>query len=94
MVHAPYTMRRLPALCTNAGFNIKDIRSHGYVQTRSPDHLLSLSSRTLDAAVRAEDFGDALSDGFYCEAQRCVDNDTFYGAVLFMAVRAEKSGQL
>jgi ubiquinone/menaquinone biosynthesis C-methylase UbiE len=90
MVHAPYVMRSLPALATEAGFSVTTVEPHGYVQTTSPDYLLSLMSRSLDAAVRADEFGEVLSDGFKREAQRRVENGTFYGAILFLSVIAEK----
>src|ERR1700704_6446329 len=32
-VHAPFLMRRLPALVTAAGFNVQSVESYGYVQT-------------------------------------------------------------
>ena len=33
MMHAPYIMRRLPALVTAAGFSLQSAEAHGYVQT-------------------------------------------------------------
>lgn len=90
MVHAPYIMRHLPALATEAGFTVTTVEPHGYVQTTSPDYLLSLLCRSLDAAVRADEFGEALSDGFKREAQRRVENGTFYGAILFVSLIGEK----
>src|SRR5262245_18761 len=37
MMHAPYIMRRLPALVTAAGFSVEAVESHAYLQTTSPD---------------------------------------------------------
>jgi ubiquinone/menaquinone biosynthesis C-methylase UbiE len=90
MVHAPYVMRHLPSLATKAGFDVTTVEAHGYVQTTSPDYLLSLIARSLDAAVSADELGEALSDGFKREAQRRVENGTFYGAILFLSLIAEK----
>ncbi len=90
MVHAPFVMRHLPTLAAEAGFTVTMVEPHGYVQTASPDYLLSLISRSLDAGVRAGDFGAVLSDGFKREAQRRVENGTFYGAVMFLTLFAEK----
>lgn len=90
MVHAPYIMRQLPARMTDAGFSVEEVSPYGYVQTTSPDYLLTLISRSLDAAVKAGELGDTLSDGFYREAQRRADSGTFYGAIMFMAVCAQK----
>ena len=60
------------------------------MQTTSPDYLLSLISRSLDAAVTSDEIGEALSDGFKREAQQRVENGTFYGAILFLSLIAEK----
>jgi ubiquinone/menaquinone biosynthesis C-methylase UbiE len=94
MVHAPYIMRRLPALVTAAGFSVRSVEPHGYVQTRSPDFLLTLLSRGINAAARAGEIGQALVDGFDREARRRVANGTFYGAILFVSVAARKIGKI
>ncbi len=43
MVHAPYIMRQLPALVGAAGFCVQSLEPYGYVQTRNPDYLLTLT---------------------------------------------------
>jgi hypothetical protein len=45
LVHSPYIMRRLRALVTAARFWVQSVEPHGYVQTPSPDYLLTLLSR-------------------------------------------------
>jgi arsenite methyltransferase len=90
MVHAPYIMRRLPALVTAAGFSVQSVEPHGYVQTTRPDYLLTLLSRGTHAAARAGEIGQELTDGFDREAHRRVANNTFYGAVLFLSLVARK----
>jgi ubiquinone/menaquinone biosynthesis C-methylase UbiE len=92
MVHAPYIMRRLPGLVTAAGFRVQSVEAHGYVQTTSPDYLLSLLSRGTSAAARAGEVGQELVDGFGQEARRRVANATFYGALLFLSLTARKDG--
>jgi hypothetical protein len=93
MVHAPFLMRRLPALVTASGFNVQSLESYGYVQTTSPDFLLTLLSRGTNAAAQAGEIGQALVDGFTEEARRRVANGTFYGALLFLSLTARKDGQ-
>lgn len=90
MVHAPYIMRRLPALVGAAGFCVQSLEPYGYVQTRNPDYLLTLISRGTMAASRAGEIGQMLVDGFEWEAQRRVANGTFYGAMLFLSLTARK----
>jgi ubiquinone/menaquinone biosynthesis C-methylase UbiE len=91
-VHAPYIMRRLPALAAAAGFASGSLEPHGYVQTESPDYLLSLLSRGTAAAMRAGEIGAALRDGLLEEASRRVVDGSFYGAMLFLSFTACKGG--
>jgi arsenite methyltransferase len=92
MVHAPHIMRRLPALVTAAAFSVQTVEPHGYIQTTSPDYLMSLLSRGANAAARAGEIGQMLVDGFDREAHRRVVNGTFYGAMLFLSISARKDG--
>ena len=85
-VHAPYIMRRLSALVTAARFSLQSVEPHGYVQTTSPDYLLTLLSRGIQAAGRAGEIDRELVDGFDREARRRVANGTFYGAMLFVSL--------
>ena len=93
MMHAPYIMRRLPPLVTAAGFSVQSVEPHGYVQTTTPDYLLTLLSRGTNAAARAGEIGQGLVDGFAQEARRRVANGTFYGAILFLSLVACKDGE-
>lgn len=93
MMHAPYIMRRLPALAAAAGFSVQSVEPHGYVQTKSPDFLLTLLSRGTNAAAHAGEIGQGLVDGFDREARRRVGNGTFYGAILFLSLTARKDGE-
>src|SRR5262249_37092670 len=69
LVHAPYVMRRLPALVAAAGFSVQSVEPHGYVQTSSPDYLLTLLSRGTHAAVQAGKISEELVGGFNQEAR-------------------------
>lgn len=91
MVHAPYVMRHLPRMATTAGFTVTSVQPYGYVQTSSPEYMLSLLSRSVDAAVQAGEFGDELCEGFKREAQRRVADGTFYGAILWICMTAERA---
>ena len=90
MMHAPYIMRRLPALVTAAGFSVQSVEPHGYVQTTSPDFLLTLLLARHHAAAQAGEIGQELVDGFDQEARRRVANGTFYGAILFLSLARAK----
>jgi ubiquinone/menaquinone biosynthesis C-methylase UbiE len=93
MMHAPYIMRRLPALVTAAGFSVQSVEPHGYAQTTTPDYLLTLLSRGTNASAQAGEIGQGLADGFALEARRRVANGTFYGAILFLSLAARKDGE-
>ena len=93
LVHAPYIMRRLPALVTAAGFSVQTVEPHGYVQMTSPAYLLSLLSRGTNAAAQAGEIGQELAESFDQEARRRVANGSFYGAMLFLSLAARKIGE-
>jgi arsenite methyltransferase len=92
LVHAPYIMRQLPALVSAAGFCAPSLEPHGYVQTTSPDYLLTLIARGVTAAARAGELGQRLVEGFEREARRRVADGTFYGAIMFLSLTASKPG--
>jgi hypothetical protein len=93
LVHAPYIMRRLPALVTTAGFSLQSVEPHGYVQATSPAYLLTLLSRGTRAAAQAGEIGQELVDSFDREARRRVANGSFYGAMLFLSLTARKDAE-
>lgn len=90
MVHAPHIMRQLPALIAAAGFTVESLEPHAYVQTTSPDYLLTLLSRGMSAAGRAGEVGQAMVESFDVEARRRVENGTFFGSLTFLSVIAGK----
>jgi hypothetical protein len=71
---------------------VQSVEPHGYVQTTSPDFLLTLLSRGTNAAAQAGEIGQGLVDGFDREARRRVADGTFYGAILFLSLTARKDG--
>ena len=91
LVHDPYVMRRVTALARTAGFEVESLVPHGYVQTTSPDYLLTLLARGAGAGANAGEMGQELVDGFVSEAQARVEAGTFYGAILFLCMTALKS---
>jgi len=90
LVAAPYIMRRLPAMTRQAGFEVLSIEPHGFVQTTSPDYNLSIISRGTNAAVAAGEIGAELAESYQNEVSKRAADGTFYGAILFMSLIAEK----
>ncbi len=50
-------------------------------------------SRGIHAAARSGEIGQDLADSFDDEARRRVANGTFYGAILFLSMTAQKSDE-
>jgi hypothetical protein len=67
------------------------LQPHGYIQTTSPDYILTLLSRGTTAACRAGEIGLMLVDGFEREAELRIASGTFYGALLFLSLTARKT---
>lgn len=90
LIHDLHIMRRLPKLLKAAGFNLRKTMAHGYVQTTEADYLESLIGRGLDGAVMAEECGTDLAAALKAECRRRIEAGTFYGAILFVSMIAEK----
>ncbi len=90
LIHDCYIMRRLPALMEDAGFHPPQCTAHGFVQTQRADYLRSLISRGVNAAAKAAEIGQNLSEAFQTEATRRITNGTFFGAILFISAVATK----
>jgi hypothetical protein len=67
---------------------VQSVEPHGYVQTSSPDYLLTLLSRSTQAAAQAGEISQEVVDSFDREARPRVANGTFYGAMLFLSLTA------
>lgn len=90
MIHDPYVMRRMPAMVTRAGFTDIATDAYGYVQTERPDYLLTFIARGMDMAVRQGDCGPELAEAMNAEARQRAADGTFYGAIVFASVIAQK----
>ena len=90
LIHAPYIMRSLPALAKNAGFVQPDMGAHGFVQSKPADYILSLMSRGLQAACNVKDLSQERADTLLREAHKRIEEDRFYGAILFVSLILRK----
>jgi SAM-dependent methyltransferase len=84
--------RRLPSLLSEAGFEIINSRSHGYMQTSEPEYILSLVDRGADTLVSWGRIGADLGAGLKAEARRRVEEGTFFGFIRFTSVIARRPG--
>jgi arsenite methyltransferase len=69
---------------------VESLEPHAYVQTTSPDYLLTLLSRGMSAAGRAGEIGQTMVESFNAEARRRVANRTFFGSLTFLSVIARR----
>ena len=89
-IHDRWFIRRLPALARSAGFQIERFDSHGYVQTESPDYMLTLIDRGADALANARRIDAMLADGLKREARRRAHSGEFFGFIAFASLIARK----
>lgn len=93
LIHAPYVMRHMPRMMTEAGYSVTSSHSYGFVQTDKPAYICSLMARGVTAAAKGGECGEGLSQAFQDEAQRRADEGRFYGAILFACHLAQKPEQ-
>lgn len=90
LVHAPYIMRRLPAMMKEAGYDDIRTASYGFVTTRAADYMIGLIERSVQTAVKAGELAQELASGYVAEARQRESEGRFYGAILFVCHSAQK----
>ncbi len=89
-VHDKWFMRHLPKLAGEAGFEVRGVEGHGYVKITDPDYLLTVVHRGADAIAAEGTIGPDLVAALRQEVQRRVEQNDFYGVVMFASLIAEK----
>jgi ubiquinone/menaquinone biosynthesis C-methylase UbiE len=89
-VHDPWLTRRLARTLTALGFDVRRVRSHGYVQTTEPTYMLTIVDRGVDVLVAAGRLGPASGAALKDEARRRADAGAFFGHITFVSVLARK----
>jgi ubiquinone/menaquinone biosynthesis C-methylase UbiE len=87
-VHNPWLTRRLKRILESMGFDIVQLRSHGYVQTTEPTYMLTIIDRGADLLVGNGGIGAAQADALKHEARRRVRTGEFFGYISFLSVVA------
>jgi SAM-dependent methyltransferase len=90
LVHDRWLIQRLPALIREAGFTITSQRSFGFVETASPDYMLTLVDRGADVLAAAGRIGPELATALKDEARHRVSSGIFYGAIAYGCFMAKK----
>ncbi|HKO94175.1 MAG TPA: hypothetical protein VJU61_23640, partial [Polyangiaceae bacterium] len=89
-VHDPWLVRRLPRLLTAAGFEPRQMRSHGYVEAAVGGYMLSLITRGAEVLLRAGHIGPDKARVLEAEAQRRSDAGTWFGHIAFASLLGRK----
>jgi ubiquinone/menaquinone biosynthesis C-methylase UbiE len=87
-----WLVRRLPAMVRDAGFEAADISSYSYVETVSPDYMLSVVDRGADILVSNLLLSPATADQLKREARTRVESGTFFGHITYESIVARRPG--
>jgi ubiquinone/menaquinone biosynthesis C-methylase UbiE len=91
VVHDRWFVRKLPRLVRAAGFAAERFDSHGYLQSASPDYLLTLLDRGADALVGWNRIDEGLASALKNEARRRVEAGEFFGFIGFASLIASRA---
>ena len=89
-VHDQWLVRRLPALIQFGGFNVKPMRSHGYVEAGEGAYLLTWVNRGADLLLQAGRIGEEKAEALKTEARRRSENNHWFGHIAFASILARK----
>jgi hypothetical protein len=84
-----WLVRRLPKLLRSTDLDLLSTGTHGYLQTSSPDYLLTLVDRGADTLASVTG-SSPLADALKAEARRRADSDEFFGFMGFVSFIARK----
>jgi SAM-dependent methyltransferase len=89
-VHDARIVRRLPQLLTNSGFEVKPMRSYGYVEAPEGGYAMSWVDRGADLLVTRGCIGQETADALKAEAQRRSATRSWFGHLAFGSVIGRK----
>jgi ubiquinone/menaquinone biosynthesis C-methylase UbiE len=89
-INDPWLVRRLSRLVQDAGYALDGLHSHGLVQVRDPDYLLSVVDRGADALAATGRIGAELAAALKTEARRRVEAGEFFGHIAYASVTAQR----
>ena len=85
-----WLVRRMPALATAAGFEVKPMRSYGLIETISPGLTMSWLDRGADALSAEGRIGSELAEALKAEGRRRAETGSFFGYMAYAALTAHK----
>ena len=90
-VHDQWLVRRLPSLIRSVGFDIKGMRSHGYIEAGDGAYLLTWIDRGADLLLQAGCIGEKKAEALKAEARRRSDCQQWFGHIAFASILARKT---
>ena len=89
-VHDQWLVRRLPVLIQSCGFDVKPMRSHGYVEAGKGSYLLTWIDRGADVLLQAGSISAEKAEAFKAEARRRIANNSWFGHIAFASILGRK----
>jgi hypothetical protein len=89
-VHDPWIVRRLPQLIQAVGFEVKPMRSHGYVEAPEGAYMLTWVDRGADVLLQAGRIGQETAEALKAEARRRSAAKVWFGHIAFASVLGRK----
>ena len=89
-VHDKWLVRRLPVLIEASGFEVKPMRSHGYVEAGKGSYTLTMVDRGADVLHQTGRIGAENAEALKVEARRRSDNNSWFGHIAFASILGRK----
>ncbi len=89
-VHDPWIVRRLPQLVRASGFEVRPLRSHGYVEAADGAYMLTLIDRSAEALLHDGRIGAETAKALKAEARRRSATKTWFGHIAFASLVGRK----
>ena len=89
-VNDRWLVRRLPSLVRDAGFEVDTFRGHSFIDPGEGGYMLTVVERGIDLLRSTGQIGEATAAALRAEAQRRVDEGSFFGHIAYGSVIATK----
>jgi len=91
-VNDRWLIRRLPAMAQEAGFEVINTRSHGFVETTQGGYMLTVVDRGADILRGLGQIDQSSAEALKAEARLRVDSGRFFGHISYASLTAVKPG--
>lgn len=89
-VNDRWLVRRLPSLVRDAGFEIESFRGHSFIDRGDGGYMLTVVQRGVDILLASGQISGATADALLAEAQRRIDEGSFFGHIAYGSLIATK----